>query len=110
MDLLRPDRTDKENSMSQSQVLPSVSAATKAFLAGLLAPAPRRVEAKVASEDGVALLCAVEAALAAALARPAAQELVWLSRAPKPGVHVLQLQAFGPEGELLAEAVHEFAA
>jgi hypothetical protein len=108
MDLLRPDRTDKENSMSQSQVLPSVSAATKAFLAGLLAP--RRVEAKVSSEDGVALLCAVEAALAAALSRPAAQELVWLSRAPRPGVHVLQLQAFGPEGELLAEAVHEFAA
>jgi len=96
--------------MSQSLVLPSVSAATKAFLAGVLAQAPRRVEAKVSSEDGVSLLCAVEAVLGTVLSRPATQELVWLSRAPKPGVHILQLQAFGSDNELLAEALHEFKA
>src|SRR3974390_905420 len=87
--------------------LQSVSAATRRFVAQLKAPC--RVEARVASQDGVPLLCAVEAALAAALARPAAQELVWLSGAPKPGLHVLRLQAFGPDNALLGEATHEFA-
>jgi len=101
--------------MSQSpavQALPlqSVLAATRSFLAGLTAGAPCRVEAKVASPDGMPLLCAVETALAAVLSRPATQELVWLSGAAKPGVHVLKLQAFGPDNSLLGEAVHEFAA
>ena len=99
--------------MSQSRPLNSalplnsVSAATLSFVAELETPC--RVEAKVASPDGMPLLCAVEAALAAALARPTTQELVWLSGAPQSGLHVLRLQAFGPDNKLLGEAVHEFA-
>jgi hypothetical protein len=100
--------------MSQTPAAPalplrSVSAATRTFIAGLTPQAPCRVEAKVCSADGLPLLCAVEAVLAAALARPTAQELVWLSQAPAPSAHVLHLRAFGPQNELLAEAWHEFA-
>ena len=94
--------------MSQSPPLKSAAAATRAAVAEVLAKAPSRLEAKVASQDGMPLLCAVEAALAAILAKPTVQELVWLSGAPRPGVHLLRLQAFGPENELLAEAVHQF--
>lgn len=97
--------------MSQSVPLPlsSVAAAAGSFVADLAA-SPCRVEAKVASHDGMPLLCAVEAVLARALTRPTAQELVWLSHAPTTGAHVLHLQAFGPDNQLLAEARHEFAA
>ena len=94
-------------SLSHPLPLQSVSAATHRFVARFEAPC--RVEAKVASPDGMRLLCAVEAALGAALARPAIQELVWLSGAPRPGLHVLRLQAFAPDNTLLGEAVHEFA-
>lgn len=93
--------------MSNSAPVQSVAEATRSFLQRLKAPA--RVEVKVASGQGMPLLCAVEAALAGALPRSAAQELVWLSGAPA-GAHQLRLQAFGPGNELLAEAVHEFAA
>lgn len=104
--------------MSQSLPLPLllplplqlVSALTRDFVAEVLAKAPSRVEAKVASPDGMPLLCAVEAVLGQALSRPTAQELVWLSGAAQPGRHVLQLQAFGPEGALLGQAVHELPA
>lgn len=89
--------------------LQPVSAATKRFVVSVLAEAPSRLEAKVASQDGIPLLCAVEAVLSVILSRPAAQELVWLSGAAKPGVHVLQLRAFGADNRLLGEAVHEFA-
>ena len=96
--------------MSHTPVLPlaSVAAATDSFLADLRAAAPCRVEAKVASYDGMPLLCAVEAVLGDALPKRVTQELVWLSGAPKAGAHVLQLQAFGPHNVLLAEARHEF--
>lgn len=99
--------------MSQSQPaeplpLQSVAAATGRFVAEVPARAPFRLEAKVSSPDGVPLLCAIEAALAEALQRPAKQELVWLNGAPAAGVHVLQLRAFGPDNVLLAEARHEF--
>ena len=93
-------------SSSPSLPLQSVSAATRRFVARLEAPC--RVEARVASRDGMRLLCAVEAALGAAPARPATQELVWLSGAPRPGVHFLRLQAFAPDNRLLGEAVHEW--
>lgn len=96
--------------MSQYLPLKSVAAAAGSFVADLAAKSPCRVEAKVSSHDGMPLLCAVEAVLGEALARPTAQELVWLSHAPKAGAHVLQLQAFGPDNELLAEAIHEFEA
>lgn len=97
-------------SLSQPLPLQSVAAATDSFVADLRAQAPCRVEAKVASPDGMPLLCAVEAVLGAALPKPVTQELVWLSGAPKPGAHVLRLQAFGPHNTLLAEATHEFEA
>lgn len=96
--------------MSKSPPPPSVSAAITRFVATVLAKTPLRVEAKVASRNGMALLCEVEAVLDTALPRHATQELVWLGGAPKPGVHVLQLQAFGPDNALLAEAMHEFPA
>lgn len=96
--------------LSRPPALPleSVAAATDGFLAGVRGKAPCRVEAKVASCDGMPVLCAVEAALGEALPNAVTQELVWLSGAPKPGLHLLQLQAFGPHNTLLAEATHEF--
>ena len=96
--------------MSHSLPLPlqSVAAATGSFVDDVLARAPRRLEAKVSSADGMPLLCAVEAVLAHSLPRTTAQELVWLNGAPASGLHVLQLQAFGPDNALLAEARHEF--
>jgi hypothetical protein len=93
--------------MSQPLPLQQVSALTRAFLAAVLAKAPCRLEAKVASQDGMPLLCAVEAVLGAALPSATAQEMVWLSRAPAPGRHVLRLLAYAPDNVLLGEAVHE---
>lgn len=90
--------------------LEPVSEATSCFVSAVLAKAPLRVEAKVASRDGMPLLRAVEEVLGSVLTRRTAQELVWLSDRPRPGVHVLRLQAFGPDNTLLGEAVHEFAA
>jgi hypothetical protein len=86
--------------------LNAVADATGLFLANLQ---PRRVEAKVTSRDGMPVLCAVEAALGKALPQPALQELVWLSHAPAPGLHVLSLKAFGPDNVVLAETILEFA-
>ena len=94
--------------MSQSLPLKSFAAATGDFLAEVNAKGPRRLEAKVSSADGMPLLCAVEAVLGKALPKSTAQELVWLNGAPKSGAHVLQLQAFGPDNTLLAQARHEF--
>ena len=96
--------------MSQSLPLPSVADVTERFVAAVRAKGPRRIEAKVSSCDGMPLLCAVEAILGTVLPRATAQELVWLSGAPAPGAHVLQLQAFGADNQLLAEALHEFPA
>jgi hypothetical protein len=95
-------------SHAQSRSLPDVADATARFVASVRAQAPRRIEAKVCSRDGMPLLCAVEAILGTDLPRATAQELVWLSGAAKPGAHVLQLQAFGADNQLLAEAQHEF--
>ena len=53
--------------------------------------APFRLEAKVSSVDGMPLLCAIEAALGQAPAKPATQELVWLNEAPASGAHVLEV-------------------
>ena len=95
--------------MSEFLPLQSVAAATGDFVEGLKAKGPVRLEAKVSSADGMPLLCAVEAVLGRALPRSTAQELVWLNGAPPSGLHLLQLQAFGPDNSLLAEARHEFA-
>ena len=86
-----------------------VHQATVNFVAGVLPSGPCRLEARVSSREGMPLLCLVETALAQALPRSAAQELVWLKDPPPEGRDVLRLQAFGPNRELLAEAVHEFA-
>ncbi|MEI9890843.1 MAG: hypothetical protein WDN45_09960 [Caulobacteraceae bacterium] len=94
--------------MSQYLPLKSVAAATGDFVDGVKAKGPVRLEAKVSSADGMPLLCAVEAVLEA-LPRSTMQELVWLNGAPASGLHLLQLQAFGADNVLLAEARHEFA-
>ncbi len=94
--------------MSQYLPLKSVAAATGDFVDGVKAKGPVRLEAKVSSADGKQLLYAVEAVLARSLPRSTAQELVWLNGAPAAGLHVLQLQAFGPDNAHLAEARHEF--
>lgn len=96
--------------MFQDLPLQSVAAATGDFLDGVKAKDPVRLEAKVSSPDGMPLLCAIEAVLAGGLPRSTAQELVWLNGAPAPGLHRVQLQAFGAGNVLLAEARHEFAA
>jgi hypothetical protein len=88
--------------------LKSVAAATESFLGHVRAQAPRRLEAKVSSADGMPLLCAVEAVLGQVLPKSVSQELVWLNGAPASGAHVLQLQAFGAGNVLLAESRHEF--
>ena len=95
--------------MPDALPLHTVAAATGRFVAGLADQAPRRVEAKIWSRDGMPLLCAVETVLGETLSRRTAQELVWLTGAPEAGGHVLRLQAFGADNTLLAAAVHEFA-
>ena len=92
--------------MPNPSPLQSAADVVRGFLAGV---SPERLEVKVASLDGMPLLCAVEAVLADALPRQAAHELVWLSGAPARGVHVLRLKAFGAGGVVLAEATHEWA-
>ncbi|WP_091741994.1 hypothetical protein [Phenylobacterium immobile] len=77
------------------------------FLGGLAAP-PSRLEARVASREGMPLLCLVEAALSHGLATSADRELVWLSDAPPAGRNLLSLRAFGADRTLLAETTHEF--
>jgi hypothetical protein len=55
-------------------------------------------------DEGVAGLCAIEAAIAALWASPPAQELVWLTRTAAPDR--LHLQAFA-DGRLLQTATYE---
>ena len=101
--------------MSRSQPLEapplrSAAEATTAFVRGLPPAGLARIEAQVAGREAMPLLCVVEAALATALPRQVAQELVWLGGAPPSGAHTLRLQAFGAGGKVLAEASHEFGA
>lgn len=110
MNRLRLGSIPKENIVSHSAEDQAARAATLNFVSSVLAAAPVRLEARVSSHEGMPLLCAVEAALTQSLPRSAAQELVWLRDAPPSGVNVLRLRAFGARRELLAEAVHEFAA
>lgn len=84
------------------------SLATETFLASLRTCPPARIQARVASDDGMPLLCAVEAALAQALPAEAELELVWLTEAPEAGVQVLRLRAYAAHNGLLAEVAHEF--
>lgn len=82
-------------------------ATTLAFVDGL-SDRPARVEVRVASREGMPLLCLAESALAKAPGASPVLELVWLSDAPPAGHDVLQLRAFGADRALLAEARHEF--
>jgi hypothetical protein len=79
------------------------------FLARLTSHSACRIEARVASPDGMPVLCAVEQALADRPRGHALHELVWLAAASAGAPH-LRLQAFGPGGELVAEAVHDLGA
>jgi hypothetical protein len=65
---------------------------------------PERVQAKLDGEDGMAGLCAVEAALSDLWPPATAKELVWLTRTAQAGGGLLHLQAYGPDGELMGDA------
>ena len=82
-----------------------IAAVTRDFVRAVSQHRPQRVEARVASADGMLVLSTVEAALAGSAP---ARELVWLSDAPSAGVHRLILSAYGSRHELLAQAAHEF--
>jgi len=65
---------------------------------------PERVQAKLDGADGMAGLCAVEAALSDLWPPATAKELVWLTRTVQAGAGLLHLQAYGPHGELMGDA------
>jgi len=65
---------------------------------------PERVQARLDGEDGMAGLCAVEAALSDLWPPATAKELVWLTRSASAGADLLHLQAYGPDGELMGDA------
>ncbi len=94
--------------MRQPSTSDEIAAVTRDFVRSLSPHRLQRVEARVASADGMLVLSAVESALAATCSTWPAQELVWLSGAPSAGVHRLTLSAYGSRHELLAEAAHEF--
>ena len=71
---------------------------------------PERVQAKLDGEDGMAGLCAVEAALSDLWPPATAKELVWLTRTASTGAGLLHLQAFGPGGELWGDATFRLVA
>lgn len=80
--------------------------AVRRFAARLSARAgvPDRVQARLDGEDGMAGLCAVEAALSDLWPPATAKELVWLTRTAQAGGALLHLQAYGADGELLGDA------
>jgi hypothetical protein len=65
---------------------------------------PDRIQARLDGEDGMAGLCAVEAALSDLWPPATAKELVWLTRTASAGAGLLHLQAYGPGGELWGDA------
>ncbi|MDB5422646.1 MAG: hypothetical protein JWQ29_62 [Phenylobacterium sp.] len=78
--------------------------AVRRFAARVGAPAPDRIQARLDGEDGMAGLCAVEAALSELWPPATAKELVWLTRTASAGAGFLHLQAYGPLGELRGDA------
>jgi hypothetical protein len=93
---------------SKSPLLEAVAQATERFAARAAGGALHRIEVKVASRNGMPLLCAVEAALRDGVPGAAPRELVWLGGGACGGSHRLQLRAFAVGGGLIAEAVHAF--
>ena len=70
------------------------------------ARAPARILARFDGEDGMARLCAVEAALSELWPSSTAKELVWLTRSgPREDPAKLQLSAFSADGAPLCEAM-----
>ena len=94
--------------MTKPVVLEAVAEATQQFAAKAAGAPLHRIEVKVASRNGMPLLCAVEAALRGCAAGPAPKELVWLSGGVLDGAHRLELRAFGEGGRLIAEALYAF--
>ena len=95
--------------MSSPSPEQAAAEATRRFLHRLPPEGLSRLEAQVSGRRGMPLLCAVEAALAVALPRSAAQELVWLGAPPDACAHLLRLKALGPDGAVLGEEAHELA-
>ena len=65
-----------------------------------------RIDARWDGGDGVAVLCAAEAAIEAAWPRAAGKELVWLTGAGATGDRLLRLSARGPDGVLIGDAAY----
>ena len=72
---------------------------------GARARPPERISAKLDGADGMAGLCAVEAAMSDLWPQATAKELVWLTRSVADG-DLLHLQAFASDGELLCNATY----
>jgi hypothetical protein len=65
---------------------------------------PERIQAKLDGADGMAGLCAVEAAVCDLWPAVGAKELVWLTRDASAHGDLLHLQAFASDGEVLGAA------
>ena len=79
-------------------------AAVRRFAADLHPCAPHRIHVELDGPDGMARLCAVEAAVGQLWPPGTAKELVWLTRTASAGGGVLRLRAFGPDGDVLGDA------
>lgn len=78
--------------------------AVRRFAGQVGATPPERVQARLDGADGVARLCSVEAAIADLWPRATAKELVWLTRSGAGDGALLHLQAFAPDGGVIAAA------
>ena len=65
---------------------------------------PERIRAEMDGEDGMAGLCAVEAAMSDLWPSDIAKELIWLTRAVSTQADLLHLRAFAADGEVLGDA------
>src|SRR5438876_1291589 len=83
--------------------------AVRRFAAALRDRQPNRIQARLNGQDGMARLCAVEAAIADLWPVAIAKELVWLARSGVAEQDVLHLQALAADGEVLGAAAFRLA-
>ena len=89
--------------MSKVDTAPDGANAVKQFAAALRAQ-PDQIEARLNGHDGMAGLCAVEAAISALWPPTTSKELVWLTRSEAAVGEVLHLQARAADGEVIGAA------
>lgn len=95
--------------MTASNQVKDAADAVGRFAQACGAGPPDRVLARLRGPGGVDSLCAVEAVIGETWPRGVARELVWLTGQAGTG-DTLELRAFAPAGDLMAEAVFELAA